>query len=96
MLPIRFSAEADADLEQIAEYTWNTWGKRHLAKYMRDLDDCFERIQKHPLIGRSCESIRPKFRRIEVGQHVVFYITESDDILIVRVLHQQMLPTNYF
>jgi toxin ParE1/3/4 len=96
VLPIRFSKDADADLEQIAEYTWNTWGEHQLAKYMRELDNCFERILKNPLIGRSCESIRPKFRRIEVGEHVVFYVIEPGNLLIVRVLHQQMLPANYF
>jgi toxin ParE1/3/4 len=96
VLSIRFSEDADADIEQIAEYTWNTWGQRQLARYMRELDDCFERIQKNPLIGRDCASIRPRFRRIEVGKHTVFYQIESDGILIVRVLHQHMLPTNYF
>ncbi|WP_424168622.1 type II toxin-antitoxin system RelE/ParE family toxin [Terracidiphilus sp.] len=96
MLVIKFSKDADTDLEQIAEHTWNTWGQRQLAKYMNELDKCFERIRKNPLLGRKSESTRPEFRRIEVGRHAVFYIIEPDAILIVRVLHQQMLPANYF
>jgi toxin ParE1/3/4 len=96
VLPISFSQDADADLEEIAEYTWNTWGQKQLAKYLRELDNCFERIRRNPLIGKSYESIRPNVRRIEVGRHAVFYIVESNSILIVRVLHQQMLPANYF
>ncbi len=96
MLAIRFSSDADTDLEQIADHTWSNWGQRQLAKYMNELDNCFEQIRKNPQIGRSCESIRSGFRQIEVGRHVIFYVIESDAILIVRILHQQMLPTNYF
>lgn len=96
MLPISFSQDADADLEEIAEYTWNTWGQKQLAQYLRELGNCFERIRRNPLIGKSYESIRPNVRRIEVGRHAVFYIVEPNSILIVRALHQQMLPANYF
>jgi toxin ParE1/3/4 len=45
-----------------------------------------------PFIGRSCDSIRPGLRRFEIGKHVVFYLAQSDELLIVRVLHQQMIP----
>ena len=29
------------------------------------------------------------------GRHVVFYLPEPGGVLVVRVLHQQMLPSNY-
>ena len=31
--------------------------------------------------------------RFEVGKHVIFYMLEPEEIVIVRILHQQMLPT---
>jgi len=34
-------------------------------------------------------------RRFEHGKHVVFYLSELDNILIVRVLHQQMIPDKF-
>jgi plasmid stabilization system protein ParE len=35
-------------------------------------------------------------RRFEIGSHVVFYLVETGGILVVRVLHQQMLPSKNF
>ena len=96
MLPLKFSEEAETDIDQIAAYTLNVWGQRRLARYANELDDGLERIQNNPHIGRKCDSIRHGFRRLEIGRHVVFYTIESDSILIVRVLHRKMLPANYF
>ncbi len=96
MLPIRFSEDAESDIDQIAAYTLSSWGQRQLGKYADKLDDAFEHIQSNPLIGRSCSYIRSGLRRLEAGSHVVFYAIEPDNVLIVRALHQQMLPTNYF
>jgi plasmid stabilization system protein ParE len=36
--------------------------------------------------------VRNGLRRFEVGSHVVFYNSGTEDILIIRVLHQRMLP----
>jgi plasmid stabilization system protein ParE len=36
--------------------------------------------------------IHPGLRRFEQGKHVVFYLAQPDELLIVRVLHQQMIP----
>jgi plasmid stabilization system protein ParE len=48
-----------------------------------------------PAIGRSCDAIRAGLRRFEIGKYVVFYLTEPDGVLVVRVLHQRMLPNKY-
>jgi toxin ParE1/3/4 len=43
-------------------------------------------------MGRGCDSVSIGLRRIEHGKHVVFYRVVTGGILIVRVLHQQMIP----
>jgi toxin ParE1/3/4 len=43
-------------------------------------------------MGRACDSVSLGLRRFEHGKHVVFYRIVAGGILIVRVLHQRMLP----
>ena len=93
MLQINVSCEAEEDIDLIAAYTTSTWGWRQTNQYLAKLEDCFELLARNPSVGRSCDSIRPGLRRFEVGKHVVFYMQESGEMLIVRVLHQQMLPS---
>jgi toxin ParE1/3/4 len=92
---VRISGEAEADIDRIADYTTSTWGWRQTNQYLAKLEDGFDLLAQNPSIGRSCDSIRAGLRRFEIGRHVVFYLPESDGVLVVRVLHQQMLPNNY-
>ena len=43
-------------------------------------------------MGRTCDSVNIGLRRFEHGKHVVFYRIATGGILIVRVLHQAMIP----
>jgi len=86
------SREAETDIDQIATYTSNAWGWRQTDRYLDQLEESFQILAQHPAIGRSCDSIQEGLRRFEVGKHVVFYRAEPEGILIVRVLHQQMVP----
>jgi toxin ParE1/3/4 len=83
---------AEADLKSIVRYTIKTWGRTQTVRYKQDLQECFQFLADNPSIGRRCDSIHPGLHRFERGKHVVFYMQESGEMLIVRVLHQQMLP----
>ena len=43
----------------------------------------------------ACDHIRPGLCRIEVGKHVIFYRRAADGALILRILHQRMLPERH-
>jgi toxin ParE1/3/4 len=49
-------------------------------------------LAQSPGMGRGCDSVSTGLRRFEHGKHVVFYRTVTAGIVIVRVLHQRMLP----
>jgi toxin ParE1/3/4 len=89
---IYVSAQAEADIDAIAEYTANTWGPVQTDVYLAKLEDGFALLARNPLLGRSCDSIREGLRRHEIEKHVVFYRIVTGGIRIVRVLHQRMLP----
>jgi len=83
---------AEADLKSIIRYTMKTWGRAQTVRYKQGLQDCFQLLAGNPLIGRRCDLIHPGLHRFEHGKHVVFYLCQLDEVLIVRVLHQQMIP----
>jgi toxin ParE1/3/4 len=89
---IRVSREAEADTDQIAAYTTETWGPLQTDRYLDQLEDSFQLLAQNPSIGRPCHAIDPELRRFEAGKHVVFYRLQPGGIRVVRVLHQQMVP----
>lgn len=95
MLKFRFSRRAEADLLGISDYTLRTWGEEQADRYLGQLEECCNRLAENPALGRVCEEIRPGLRRMEQGRHVLFYRELPDGILVVRVLHQSMLPKRH-
>lgn len=85
---------AESDLKSIVRYTMKTWGRAQTEIYKQGLRDCFELIAGNSSIGRRCDFIRPGLRRFEHGKHVIFYVLQTGEVQIVRVLHQQMIPFN--
>jgi len=90
--PYSLARLAESDLRSIIRYTVKTWGRDQARRYSQGLLDCFLLLGKNPSLGRRCDSIHPGLQRFEHGKHVVFYLSQPDGVLIVRVLHQQMLP----
>ncbi len=92
MATLRFSGRAKADLIEIGAYTLRSWGEGQTVRYLQALNDCAKMLARRPGIGRPCDWIRPGLYRFEQGRHVVFYRRERRGILVVRILHQSMLP----
>jgi len=76
----------------IGDYTLRTWGKAQAARYLGELEVCCHTLSDNPGLGRLCDEVRPGLRRLEHGEHVVFYRQEPGGILVSRILHQRMLP----
>lgn len=86
---------AVSDLKSILRYTMKNWGRAQAARYKQELQDGFLLLAENRSLSRNCDSIHPGLRRFEIGKHVVFYIQEPGGVLIVRVLHQQMVPASF-
>ena len=67
-------------------------GEIQTERYIRQLEDCCQRLSDNLALGRQCDEIRPGLRRMKQGKHVVFYREEPGGILICRIMHQRMLP----
>ena len=83
---------AEADLLDIARYTEGRWSADQAREYLIKLRQACEMLLAHPQMGRDCNGVRPGLRLLETGRHVVFYRLRENSVLVVRVLHQRMLP----
>ena len=79
----------------IAVYTLRTWGETQTTRYIDDVEKCCQMLAVKPKLGRAFDNVHPGLRRMECGQHVVFYREDRDGILISRILHKSMLPERH-
>ena len=86
------SGKAKADVKEIGRHTQERWGVEQRNRYLGDLDACFQRIGANSTLGNSAEAIRAGYRRIRAGSHMLFFRKSGNEVEIVRVLHERMLP----
>lgn len=86
------SPAAQADLEQIWDYTCRWWNDDQAEAYVRVIQHAIELVADSPLIGRSCEEVRAGYRRHSAGSHTLYYRVGAggEVIEVVRILHKRM------
>ena len=93
MAHITFSPAARGDLDHTWDYPVEDCGEQQAEKYTRDISAACAAIAEGTAVSRSAEDIRPAYRKLAVGSHLLFskmsYPTTFD---IVRKLHQRMDP----
>jgi plasmid stabilization system protein ParE len=84
--------EAEADLEQIAEYTLREWGPEQQAHYAELLEAGFTRIAEGHAISRRFLEHYPHLYVTHCEHHYIFYIRQDDNVRprIIAVLHERM------
>jgi toxin ParE1/3/4 len=86
----RLTELAKQDLRSIGRYTQLTWGREQRNLYLTKLDACFQLLAQEPTRGKSCDDVRPGYRKYHVGRHLIFYRQSTEGVEIVRVLHDRM------
>ena len=84
------SPEAKKDLLDIHAYTQNKWGRQQAQKYIYALEKRCDELTQSPHIGRERPEIKPGYKSIAEGKHVIFYRVSDSDIEILRILHGRM------
>jgi toxin ParE1/3/4 len=89
---LRFTERAESDLDSIAAHTAAEWGADQALRYLSELEACCSRLAEDRTSGRPYRAL-PRYWRIEQGRHVVFFRRDQrGDVLVVRILHDRMLP----
>lgn len=85
------SPAAQADINQIWDYSALNWGEEQANRYVLDIRHACEGLADGSRQGRAIDDIRPGYRRLAVASHALFYrITDAGMIAIIRILHQRM------
>jgi toxin ParE1/3/4 len=90
VLELQITPKAEADLVEIWAYTCEQWGIDQADKYLDQLAAGMQQLVNYPSLGTNYAHVLPGYRRLQVEHHAVFYRNLGSEILIVRVLHQEM------
>jgi toxin ParE1/3/4 len=85
---LQFSEDAQQDIDDIHQYTFDEWGYDQMVRYQSVLYAGFERIRAFPEIGRLRDELTREFR---LGSHVVLYRYAAGMVTILRVIHPRQL-----
>ena len=90
MADYRLTPCALADLDAIADYTLNRWGRAQAATYLTALTDRMAWLAASPDLGHRRDDVAPGYRCFREGQHLVFYVLSDGGISVIGVPHSSM------
>ena len=85
----RISAKAETDLDDIWYFVATESGSIAVAeRLIESIGDNILLLARYPHLGRSRDSeFGPGTRSFAVGDYVIVYVIEKDDVWILRVVH---------
>lgn len=92
----KLSNLAADDFAAIFEYTLLNFGEHQADAYTTGLDNALRLLARSPLMGHECPEVAAGIRRHDYQRHAIFYRQREWDILVIRILHQQMEPLRHF
>ena len=84
----RLAPQARTELSSIWNYIVKEGGNVAAADAVIDaITERFYLLSQHPRMGRSRDDLRPGLRSFVVGQYVIVYTIEDEDVQILHVFH---------
>lgn len=84
--------DAEADIEDVADYTIGQWGHEQARKYVAELRRATEALAVSALCHPLCDSVHPGLRRKRSGMHHIYYLVSGEFVEILKVIHVQCDP----
>lgn len=84
------SPKAKSDLNNIWDYSLDTWGEEKAETYLRQIWAKLNECAENPELSASAAIVRKDYRKMVVASHVVYFKEIEDGIDVVRILHQRM------
>lgn len=89
-LNYRISKLALKDLDKIWLYTLNKWSSSQANKYFNEIIKGINLICRNPEIGKSIDELKSNHRILKIKAHLIVYKREKNEILVDRILHENM------
>ncbi len=88
MSSYHLSSKADSDIDDIVDYTLETWGESQTHSYINMLYQFLQTLADNPDLGRSASEFAPLLKRYNYKAHTIFYEPTKKGIFVVRILGQ--------
>ena len=89
-LEIVILEQAIQDLEEIWLYTFTTWSLEQADRYHSLITKEIEFLATRPESGKMLDHLRKGYRSSKVKSHYIFYRFTSNELEIIRILHENM------
>ena len=94
-MTVRFTAQADADIIESYLYGFEKFGRRKADRYEEELRRAIAIIADNPRIAPERPEYAPPVRIHHHAKHYIVYLIVGDDILVVRVLRDEVELTRH-
>lgn len=88
MKALALSPAAEADIDQIWDYTAEIWGADQADAYTDRIRTACVRLASGVLRGRPVD-VRAGYLKQSIGSHVIYFRDKKDRIEVLRILHQK-------
>lgn len=85
-----FRPKAEVDLAAIYHYSCKNFGTQKADTYIQNIFAACERICVAQSPGRERNDIRQGVRVVPANAHRIFFEIHEQEVIVIRVLHQQM------
>ena len=82
------STAAEEDLIEAFAFGLESFGLKQAEAYRADIKQVFDLIARFPQIARERAEFSPPVRLHHHGRHYTAYMTDKDQVLIVRIIHE--------
>ena len=91
MVKFQLTKKAIQDLNDIWEYTIETWSESQADDYYNMILKRCQEIAENPSFGKKYDQVKSNLSGIRANRHIIFYYSTSEDtVQIVRILHGRM------
>lgn len=80
---------AQADINDIWDYTLSEWGERQAITYVQSLRDMCQTLSTEFFVSRPAD-VREGYFKTAVGSHFIYFTQTETTITVVRILHKRM------
>ncbi len=84
--------DAEADIENAADYTIAQWGHEQARAYVGELRRAIEQLAATALRYPLYDQVYPGLRRKRSGMHHIYYLASKDRVEVLNVIHVQRDP----
>ncbi len=85
-----FTEKAERDIEKIIDYTVGRWGDSQAIQYIESLQEVAQLLADNPEIGMKRDTLCAGLLSFPCQSHILYYLTSSHGVSIIRVLHSSM------